>query len=189
MSARHGTSSGCGRRKGLQYGEWLWKYCISSRGQPTRGGSTFWGLGERLPSPHYKNVSCTKFSHKVQNSTVKAAAIHAPKDSSRSPQHCGSRNPFFTIYHLCCSVLNCTDSAANCAAVGLQFIVLLFILWYWQLSCGDVWCSYWLGEREGNGKGYRMGFVCAVMWWCVVWLLVGEREGNGKSYRGGFYVL
>jgi hypothetical protein len=79
-------------------------------------------------------------------------------------------------------VINCTESAANCAAVALQFIVLLFMLWCWELWCGDVWCNYWLGEMKGNGKGYRK-VLTVVMWWCVLHLLVGGDEGKWKGLQ------
>ena len=54
LSPRHGASSGCGWRNGLQYGGNLWIYWISSRGQPIRGGRPVWGLGEVLTTPHRK---------------------------------------------------------------------------------------------------------------------------------------
>jgi hypothetical protein len=57
LSPRHGASSGCGWRNGLQYGGSLRIYWISSRGQPTRGGPPAWGLGEGLTTPHHENVS------------------------------------------------------------------------------------------------------------------------------------
>jgi len=57
---------------------------------------------------------------------------------------------FFTIYHICCSVINCTESAANCAAVALQFIVLLF-------SCGAESCDVVIcGVVTGWGRGREM---------------------------------
>jgi hypothetical protein len=37
---------------------------------------------------------------------------------------------FFQIYHLCFSVLNCTESVINCAAETLQFIELQLVLWH-----------------------------------------------------------
>ena len=58
---RHGASSGCGWRIGLQKGRGgevaaniLNKHC----GQPTRGGGPALGLGVVLITPHRKNVSC-----------------------------------------------------------------------------------------------------------------------------------
>ena len=50
LSPRHGASSGCGWRNGLQ----LRIYWISSRGQPTRGGPPACGLCEVLRTPHRK---------------------------------------------------------------------------------------------------------------------------------------
>ena len=49
LSPRHGASSGC-----LQ----VWRVAanISSRGQPTRGGTPAWGLGEILTTPHRKKL-------------------------------------------------------------------------------------------------------------------------------------
>jgi hypothetical protein len=58
LSPRHGASSSCGWRNGLQYGGQLRIYWISSRGQPTRGGLPAWGLGEELTTPHRKNETC-----------------------------------------------------------------------------------------------------------------------------------
>ena len=58
-----------------------------------------------------------------------------------------------------------------------------YVLYYW-----DVCCSYWLVEREGNGKDYRKGVLCFVMCCCVLELLVGGKEGIGKGYGKGFYV-
>jgi len=44
-----------------------------------------------------------------------------------------------------------------------------------------------LGEREEIGKGYRKGFLCGVMWGCVVWLLVVGEGGKWKGLeKGGF---
>jgi hypothetical protein len=60
LSEQHAMSSGCGWRKGLQYGGYLRIYWISSRGQPARGGHTDWGLGEVLTLPHSKNSPCYK---------------------------------------------------------------------------------------------------------------------------------
>jgi hypothetical protein len=57
LSPRHGASSGCGWRNGLQYGGWLQTYSISSRGQPTQGSPPAWGFGEVLTTPHRKNLS------------------------------------------------------------------------------------------------------------------------------------
>ena len=58
LSPRHGASSGCGWRNGLQYGGWLRIYWISSRGDPTRDGPPAWIFGEVLTTPLRKNVSC-----------------------------------------------------------------------------------------------------------------------------------
>jgi len=33
-------------------------YCMSSRGQPTRGGPPAWGLGVGLTTPHRIKVTC-----------------------------------------------------------------------------------------------------------------------------------
>jgi len=52
LSPRHGASSGRGWRNGLQYGEQLRLYWISSRGQPIMSGPPAWGLGEVLRTPH-----------------------------------------------------------------------------------------------------------------------------------------
>ena len=54
LSPRHGASSGCGWRNGLQYGA----YWISGRGEPRRGDPQAWGLGEVLTTPQRKNWPC-----------------------------------------------------------------------------------------------------------------------------------
>ena len=52
LSPRHGASSGCGWRNGLQCGRELRIYWIISRGQPKRGSPPAWGLDEVLTTPH-----------------------------------------------------------------------------------------------------------------------------------------
>ena len=58
LSPRHGVSSGCRWRNGLQYEGELWIYWINSCGQPTRDDHPAWGLGEVITTLHRKNVSC-----------------------------------------------------------------------------------------------------------------------------------
>ena len=67
LSPRHGTSSGCVWRNGLQYGQQLRIYWIKSRGHPTRGGPSALNFSELLTSPHRKTWPCYK-------------RIHAPRD-------------------------------------------------------------------------------------------------------------
>jgi hypothetical protein len=55
LSPRHGASSGCGWRNGLQYGGKLRIHSISIREQPEKGGPPAWGLGEVLTTPHRKS--------------------------------------------------------------------------------------------------------------------------------------
>ena len=60
LPPRHGASSGCGWRNGIQYGRGLRIdriYWLSSSGQPTRGCPPVWGLGEVPTTPHRKSVS------------------------------------------------------------------------------------------------------------------------------------
>ena len=64
LSPRHGESSSCGWRNGLQYGGQLRIYWTSSRGQPTMGGPPAWGLGEVLTTSHRKSHYVTISSHK-----------------------------------------------------------------------------------------------------------------------------
>jgi len=65
LSPRHGASSGCGWRNGLQYGGLLWINWISSCGQPTRGGTSAWGLDEVLTTPLHKK-QMLRINHKVR---------------------------------------------------------------------------------------------------------------------------
>ena len=58
QSPRHGASSGCRWRNGLQYGGELRIYWIGSCGQTTRGGPPAWELDEVPTIPHRKIVSC-----------------------------------------------------------------------------------------------------------------------------------
>jgi len=46
-----------------------------------------------------------------------------------------------------------------------------------------------LGEREEIGKGYRKGFLCGVMWGCVVWLLVIGEGGKWKGLQKGCFMF
>jgi hypothetical protein len=59
----HDASSGCEWRNGLQYGQWLRIYWISSCGQPTSCGLPVWGLSEVLTTYHSKSVPLTKGIH------------------------------------------------------------------------------------------------------------------------------
>jgi hypothetical protein len=56
LSTRHGASSCCGRRNGLQ----IWRVAVNilnnNRGQPTRGGPPAWGLGEVVTAPYCKKL-------------------------------------------------------------------------------------------------------------------------------------
>jgi len=70
QSPRHGTSSSCGWRNGLQYGWYLRIYWISSRGRPTRGGPPACGLGEVLTTPHHENVPCYEIFTKPRTWTL-----------------------------------------------------------------------------------------------------------------------
>ena len=42
-------------------------YLIRSRGQPTIGGPSAWGLGEVLTTPHRKKYLVAKYSHRAQD--------------------------------------------------------------------------------------------------------------------------
>jgi hypothetical protein len=56
LSPRHGASSGCGWRNGLQ----LWKVAANILNKQSRtadkGGRPAWGLGEVLTTPHRKKL-------------------------------------------------------------------------------------------------------------------------------------
>jgi hypothetical protein len=67
LSPRHGASSGCEWRNGVQ----IWRVAVNTLNkqsrQPTRGGPPPWGLGEVLTSPHRKKLPCYKTFHWVSN--------------------------------------------------------------------------------------------------------------------------
>ena len=63
FSPRHGASSRCGWRNVLQYGGHTGIYGISGNGQPKRGGSPAWRLGEVLTTPRLKTGFVTKHEH------------------------------------------------------------------------------------------------------------------------------
>jgi hypothetical protein len=58
LSARHGASSGCRKKNGLQYGGWLQIYSIRSSGQMAKGGPPDGRLHEVLKTPYHNNWSC-----------------------------------------------------------------------------------------------------------------------------------
>jgi hypothetical protein len=65
LSPRHGASSGCGWRNDLRYGGRLRVYWISNRGQPTRGGPPYWGLGEVLTTTPREKIKILCNIHMV----------------------------------------------------------------------------------------------------------------------------
>jgi hypothetical protein len=84
LSTRHGTSSGCSWRNGLQYCGQLQVYWISSCGWLTRGGPSGWGLGEVLTTTHHKNISCYKmFKQKASDLDWYFGTIKQRKRDSR----------------------------------------------------------------------------------------------------------
>jgi hypothetical protein len=58
LSPQHSASLAWSWRNRLQYGEELWMYWMNSHGQPTRGGTSAWGLGEVLTAPNHKKWLC-----------------------------------------------------------------------------------------------------------------------------------
>ena len=63
LSPRHGASSGCGWRNGLQIWRIAGNILISSLGQPARGGPPAWGLGEVVTTLYRRNLSMLRNSH------------------------------------------------------------------------------------------------------------------------------
>jgi hypothetical protein len=47
-----------------RYGRWLRIYKISSRAQPTRGGTPAWGMGEVLTTPHREKLTMLRTGYK-----------------------------------------------------------------------------------------------------------------------------
>jgi len=52
-----------------RYEEELQIHLISSPGQPTKGSSRTWELGEVLRNPHLTNLPCYKTFHNASNSS------------------------------------------------------------------------------------------------------------------------
>jgi len=43
-------------------------------------------------------------------------------------------------------------------------------------------------EREGNGKGYRKGFLFTVMWGCVLQLMIVAEGGKWERLQKGIFM-